>query len=177
MDYQGDQGHQGISLPAGRQGYQGHQGDQAMGYLEHQGDQATGHQRKRTAGFMRLWIWQEAHKLNMEITNSCKTMPREERFRLRDQIERSSSSIKANIAEGYASYYYNDKIKSMNIARKEAGETQNHILSMKAKGYISPDNADSWIDRYERLIIGINNYKKYVLEKREASKRKGSRTI
>jgi four helix bundle protein len=57
-------------------------------------------------------------------------LPREEQFRKRDQIERSSSAVPDNIAEGYAAYYYNDKIKSMFIARKEAAETQNHIEAL-----------------------------------------------
>ena len=131
--------------------------------------------KKRKAGFEGLWIWQEGHKLMLEISETCKTLPRDERFRLRDQIERSSSSVPANIAEGYTTYYYNDKIKGMNIARKEAGETQNHIRKMQGKRYIASVKADEWVDRYERLIIGINNYKKFILEKRENSVRKGTR--
>lgn len=40
--------------------------------------------KKRKAGFEQLWIWQEAHKLMNEIAESCKLLPRDERFRLRD---------------------------------------------------------------------------------------------
>lgn len=130
---------------------------------------------KREPGFTKLWIWQEGHKLMLEIFEICKTLPREERFRLRDQIERASNSVIDNIAEGYSSYYYNDKIKGMNIARKEASETQNHILKMKSKRYVAPENADNLISRYERVIIGINNFKNYIVEKRENSSHKGSR--
>jgi four helix bundle protein len=135
------------------------------------------HGKRRKAGFESLWIWQEAYALLMEIADKCKTLPRDERFRLRDQIERSSSSVADNIAEGYATYYYNDKIKSMNVSRKEAGETQNHIRIMEGERYITSPKADEWIDRYERLIIGINNYKKYILEKRENEGRKGVKSM
>ena len=85
----------------------------------------SGNREKLIAGFEKLWVWQEAYKMMQIIHKFCITLPREERFKLRDQIERSSSSVCDNIAEGYSSYYYNDKIKDFNVARKEAGETQN----------------------------------------------------
>lgn len=140
-----------------------------MGYQEKQEDQG----RIRKAGFEKLWIWQEAFRLMLEISDICKLLPREERFRLRDQIERSSSSVSANIAEGYSTYYFNDKIKGMHVARKESGETQNHIRIMQGKKYIPNVKADELVHQYERLIIGINNYIKFILEKRENVKRKG----
>jgi len=152
---------------------QGNQGDLGfMGNQEYQGYQG----KMRKAGFESLWIWQEGIKLMLEIAKECKNLPRDERFRLRDQIERSSSSVPDNISEGYTTYYYNDKIKGMNVARKEAGETQNHVRKMQFKGYIDSLKSDEWVHRYERLIIGINNYKKYILEKRDNSKLKGERT-
>jgi four helix bundle protein len=130
---------------------------------------------KRQAGFEKLWIWQEANKLMLEIAEVCKNLPRDERFRLRDQVERSSSSVCDNIAEGYTSYYYNDKLKGMNDARKEAGETQNHIRKMQGKGYIDSRKADDWVNCYEKVIIGINSFKNYIVEKRENDSRKGKR--
>jgi len=48
-------------------------------------------QYKPIAGFERLWVWQKAHKLMLEVHTICKSLPRQERFRIRDQIERSSS--------------------------------------------------------------------------------------
>ena len=68
-------------------------------------------QDKFLAGFEKLWVWQKSFELMQEIHRFCKTLPREERFRLRGQIERSSSSVCDNIVEGYTAYYYNDKIK------------------------------------------------------------------
>jgi len=59
----------------------------------------------------KLWIWQKANSLHLEICDICRTLPAHERFKLRPQIERSSKSVKDNIAEGNESYYYNDKMK------------------------------------------------------------------
>lgn len=73
-------------------------------------------QYKPIAGFEKLWVWQKAHQLMLEVHKICKNLPRQERFRIRDQIERSSSSVPDNIAEGHTTYYYQDKIKGFHIA-------------------------------------------------------------
>ena len=130
----------------------------------------SGNQAEQTAGFEKLWVWQKAYNLMLEIHKFCKTLPREERFRLRDQIERSSSSVCDNVAEGYTSYYYNDKIKGFNIARKEAGETQNHIRVMAGKNYLDSKHSQVWVKSYEEIIRGINGYIRYIREKKGAKK-------
>jgi len=128
------------------------------------------YQEKPVAGFEKLWVWQKAHKLMQEIHRFCRTLPREEKFRLRDQIERCSSSVCDNIAEGYAAYYYNDKIKGFNIARKEAGETQNQIRKISGKGYLDSELSQKWVEEYEEVIRGINGYTRYIREKKGAKR-------
>lgn len=125
------------------------------------GDQVGG-----LAGFERLWVWQRAHQLMLEVHEICRTLPREERFRKRDQLERSSSSVPDNIAEGYSSYYYQDKIKGFNVARKETGETQNHLRALLDKRYFDAAKARILITRYEEVMRGINGYIRWVREKR-----------
>ncbi len=127
-------------------------------------------QNDTIAGFERLWVWQKAHALMLEIHEICRKLPRNERFKIRDQIERSSSSVADNIAEGHTSYYYQEKIKGFNTARKEAGETQNHMRSLQGKCYITKAIADSTIGRYEEVIKGINGYINWVRKKKGAKK-------
>lgn len=127
-------------------------------------------QNKTVAGFERLWVWQKAHALMLEVHEMCKKLPRQEKFKIRDQIERSSSSVADNIAEGHTSYYYQEKIKGFNTARKEAGETQNHIRSLQGKGYVDKSFADSMISRYEEVIRGINGYINWVRKKKGVKK-------
>ena len=118
------------------------------------------------AGFEKLWVWQKAHQLMQEICTLCKTLPKEEKFRLRDQIERSSSSVCDNMAEGYTAYYYNDKIKGFLTARKEAGETQNHARKLSAKGYINQKKAQELVGKYEEITRGINGFVNYIRKKK-----------
>jgi four helix bundle protein len=122
--------------------------------------------------FRDLWIWKESHKLMLEIHQYVRTLPKEERFRKRDQIERSSSSVPDNISEGYTAYYYNEKIKGMLIARREVGETQNHIEALIGKNYLLRKQGDDWINHYERIIAGINGYVCYIRKKQERDSEK-----
>ena len=127
-------------------------------------------QKKGIAGFEKLWVWQKAHLLMVEVHEICKKLPYHERFKIKDQLERSSESVTDNIAEGHTGYYYQDKIKAFNVARKEAGESQNHIRTLQAKEYITEDQADGIIMRYEEVIRGINGYINWVREKKGAKK-------
>lgn len=130
----------------------------------------SGYQEKPIAGFEKLWVWQKAYNLMQDIHKFSKSLPREETFRLKDQIERCSSSVCDNIAEGYTSYYYNDKIKGFNIARKEAGETQNQIRKLSGKGYLKPEQSQKYVEEYEEVIRGINGYIRYIREKKLSKK-------
>lgn len=125
---------------------------------------------KRKAPFEDLRIWQEAHNLMLTVHGIANKLPKEAESGKIDQVKRSSSSVPDNIAEGYTSYYYNEKMKGMYTARKEGGETQNHLKAISAKGYLDSTNADELVSRYQRLIIGINSYVKYICNKRDKSK-------
>ncbi|MEO0205920.1 MAG: four helix bundle protein [candidate division WOR-3 bacterium] len=118
-------------------------------------------------GFEKLWIWQKAYKLMQIIHKFYKTLPNEEKYKIKDQIERSSSSVCDNIAEGYSSYYYDDKIRGLNTARKEAGETQNHIRKLTGKGYIDSETCQKWINEYEEIVRGINGFIRYIRNKKK----------
>jgi four helix bundle protein len=125
----------------------------------------------------KLWVWQKAHKLSLIILELCKKLPRDERFRLVDQIQRSSKSVQDNIAEGCSSYYFNSKIKSYYDSRKEAGETQNHIREMEKKLYIKPDDSQALIDEYEQVIRGLNGLINKSCELREFYATKGVKRL
>jgi four helix bundle protein len=48
-----------------------------------------------------LIVFQKAYKISLEIYKKSADFPKEEKYAITDQIRRSSSSICANIAEGY----------------------------------------------------------------------------
>ena len=130
-----------------------------------------------TPSHEKLWIWQKANKLHLGICQICKTLPRYETYRLRSQIEDSSKSVKDNIAEGNESYYFDEKRKGLFTARKEAGETQNHLRDFEDKKYIDSIKIQNLIDEYEEIKRGINGLIRTISEKKDLTARKGSKRI
>lgn len=128
-----------------------------------------------TPAHERLWIWQKANKLHLKICDISKGLPKHEMYNLRSQIERSSKSVKDNIAEANESYYYEDKRKGLFTARKEAAETQNHVREMEHKRYLSAPQCQEMIDEYEEIKRGINGLVRTIAERKELTKRKGSK--
>ena len=125
----------------------------------------------------RLWIWQKANKLYLEICEICKILPQHERYNLRSQIERSSKSVKDNIAEANGSYYYEEKRKGFYTSRKEASETQNHLREMEQKKYIAATRSQDMIDEYEEVKRGINGMVRTIAQRKESAKRAGSKKL
>tara|TARA_B100000965_G_C19281906_1_gene621940 strand:+ start:178 stop:369 length:192 start_codon:yes stop_codon:yes gene_type:complete len=54
--------------------------------------------------FQNLVVWQKAHELTLKIYKLTDNFPKEERYRLVDQLCRAASSVPANIAEGKGRY-------------------------------------------------------------------------
>lgn len=87
--------------------------------------------------FYDLEAWQKGHQLVLQIYKITKKFPKDERFGATDQLRRASSSITANIAEGFARYHYKDKARFYYQARGSVAEVQNFLLLAKDLGYIN----------------------------------------
>jgi four helix bundle protein len=61
-------------------------------------------------GFEDLQVWKKAREFKNEVCDEAKSFPPEEKFRLADQIIRSSRAINALIAEGHGRFTYPDQI-------------------------------------------------------------------
>jgi four helix bundle protein len=76
-------------------------------------------------GFRDLEVYQLASRLAMEIYHESKSLPKDERFSLTDQIRRSSRSVAANIGERFRKRQYPKMFLSkLADANAEATETQ-----------------------------------------------------
>lgn len=93
--------------------------------------------------FTDLRVWQEGMDLVEEIYLLTKTFPREEIFGLTSQLRRASTSIIANVAEGYGRYTYPDKVHKYTIARGESAEVETFLhvairIGLQKKEAIEP---------------------------------------
>jgi four helix bundle protein len=101
-------------------------------------------------GYRDLKVYQLAYKLAMEIFNETKSLPKEERYSLTDQIRRPSRSVAANIAEGFRKRRYpNMFVSKMSDADSETAETQVWIDFAHDCGYLSKERHDELTTGYE----------------------------
>jgi four helix bundle protein len=113
--------------------------------------------------FTDLEVYKECRKLRMSISFLCKTFPNDEKFKLVDQIVRSSRSITANIAEGYGRYYFKENIQFCRTSRGSLKETLEHLITAFDEKYISENELLDFkiqIDTCGKLINGYINFLK-----------------
>ena len=66
-------------------------------------------------------------------------LPREERYRLGDQLLRAARATAANIAEGYGRFHYLDNAKFCSNARGSCWETLDHLITGSDEGFIATE--------------------------------------
>lgn len=107
-----------------------------------------------------LVAWVEARKLAKILFETCKRLPREEKFAVVAHINENSRHIPANIAEGFMRFYLRDSIQFYRVALGSLGEVRSDLYLCFDRGYI--DGADlgkylEQIDLVEKLVIGLAN--------------------
>ncbi len=90
--------------------------------------------------FRQLRVWEEAHRLTLEIYKITKVFPKEELFALTNQIRRASTSIGSNIAEGCGRGSNKDYANFLQIALGSAFEVDYQLLLAKDLFYIDAEN-------------------------------------
>ena len=83
-----------------------------------------------------------------------KIFPAKEKFRLTDQIIRSSTGINTTIAEGHGRYTFKDQLHFCIIARDSLSETYNHLIDALDNKYLDQDK--------------LNEYKKNIDDRKTA---------
>ena len=89
--------------------------------------------------FEELLVWQETREYRKKISKLVRSFPVEEKFRLTDQIIRSSRSISVNIAEGFGRYHYKENAQFCRQARGSLDETLDHLICAFEEEYISEE--------------------------------------
>ena len=92
--------------------------------------------------FEDLEVWKKAHQLTLMIYKITAKFPKEERFRLGDQLRRSSSSVPTNIVEGNSRKYRKEFQQFLNTSKGSLEETKYHPLLAKDLGYLTSEDYD-----------------------------------
>jgi len=81
------------------------------------------------SGYRDLKVYQEAHRLGVEIHRYSLKMPKFELYETGSQLRRASKSISANIVEGYGRRHYQaDYVKYLVYAQVSCDETNEWLV-------------------------------------------------
>ncbi len=108
--------------------------------------------------FTELQAWKVGIKLVKEIYTITKSFPKDELFGLTSQIRRASTSILANLAEGFSRHTDADKAHKYTISRGECSEVKALLLIAIELGFISDNQGLHMLSLCEetgRLLSGL----------------------
>jgi len=114
--------------------------------------------------FEDLECWKQCRMLRLFVARQIvPALPRDERYRLGDQLLRAARATTANIAEGYGRFHYLDNAKFCSNARGSCWETLDHLIAGNDEGFISTELLDQGrmlVNRAVKLLNGYMNYLK-----------------
>jgi four helix bundle protein len=80
--------------------------------------------------FEDLECWRKCRELRIFVAKEVvPALPKEERFRLGDQLLRAARSTTANIAEGYGRFHHLDNAKFCSNSRGSCWEVLDHLIT------------------------------------------------
>ena len=107
--------------------------------------------------FEELEVWKEARALKKSIRQLTDTFPPEEKYRLTDQIIRSSRSVGIQIAEGHGRQTNADEKRFCIIGRGSLSEKLAHLIDAYDEAYITEETLNEYrlkVKTVERLLNG-----------------------
>lgn len=108
--------------------------------------------------FEDLLVWQKSRELVSVIYKLTGKFPTSEKFNLVDQAKRCSTSIPANIAEGFSRFHLKESVMFYRNARGSLSELKSHLLIASDQGYIVKADLDfciNMIDEIGKMLNGL----------------------
>ena len=114
--------------------------------------------------FEDLECWKQCRVLRLFIAKELvPSLPKNERYRLGDQLLRAARSTTANIAEGYGRFHYLDNAKFCSNARGSCWEVLDHLITGHDENFISAEllgRGREVVNDAVKLLNGYMNYLK-----------------
>ena len=112
--------------------------------------------------FEEIDAYKLARELRKEISRFCKSLPKEEEYRLKDQILRSSRSVTANIAEGFGRHHHQENAQFCRHSRGSLTETLDHLNCALDDGFLSQDQYSKLRSQLEETWKVLNGFIAYL---------------
>ena len=106
--------------------------------------------------YKELIVWQKSMEFVDWVYAMLKTFPREENYRLCDQLARAVVSIPSNIAEGNGRNSKSDFARFLSIARGSLYETMTQLEIARRQGYINDlTQAEEYANSIRKMLNSL----------------------
>jgi len=120
----------------------------------------------------KLEVYQLARKYKIDIKLTSRLFPKEERFELISQINRSSASISANLAEGSGRASNFDQAHFTNISYSTGLETIDHLNTALDMEYINEEKYTELRIKLDAILNKLNALYKFQINNKDNLKGK-----
>ena len=135
--------------------------------------EGTGEEQSIIRTFEDLDVWKVCRDLRTQIATMARTFPKEEQYRLRDQLIRASRSATANLAEGYGRFHYAENIQFARQARDSLYKIIDHLTVAHEEKLISDETFTLMREDVLRAVLVVKGFIRYLSKARTSSR--GSR--
>jgi four helix bundle protein len=111
--------------------------------------------------FEDIVAWQKARELTKDVYARSRQGAFAKDFGLKDQVQRASVSIMANVAEGFERGGDKEFIQFLSMSKGSCGEVKSHLYVALDQQYLSPADFGSLYqsaDEVGRLLSGFMGY-------------------
>lgn len=120
--------------------------------------------------FEDLECWQQCRTLRLFVAKSVvPVLPKDECYRLGDQLLRAARSTTANIAEGYGRFHYLDNAKFCSNARGSCWEVLDHLITGHDENLFSAELLGRGRELVADAIKLLNGYMNYLKRAHKAT--------
>lgn len=113
--------------------------------------------------FEDLDCWKKCREIRLFVAREVvPTLPKDEKFRLGDQLIRAARSATANIAEGYGRFHYVDNARSCSNARGSCWEVLDHLITARDEHILSEDLLSRGRACINEAVKVLNGYIHYL---------------
>jgi len=105
-----------------------------------------------------LNVYKKLFELACEVYELTMTFPKYEMYELGSQLRRSSNSAPANLAEGFNNKHTKIYTQSISRAQGEIRETKHHLKIAERRAYLSKEDLNQFIFKYEecsKMLFGL----------------------
>lgn len=115
-------------------------------------------------GFYDLTVWKKAHAVTLCTYKVTELFPSKENYSITDQMRRASSSVSANIAEGYGRYHPKDRVRFLYLSRGSNKELQNFLLLARDLEYLPLSEFNFLWENAKEVERLINGYIRSIMK-------------